>query len=97
VPKIDTLPVEINITSRLEQYNSNDVTILINYSWTLQDMYSSLYSYQVIPAPPQEIEFVGQSGGVRTQVLYNTYFNVSVTGPCVMNSIVLFYGNFLNL
>ena len=30
------------------------------------------------------------------QVLYNTFYNVSVTGPCAMNSIiVLFYGKFL--
>ena len=93
---MDTQLAEINISSRLEQYNGNDVTVLIDYSVTPQDLtvYSSLYSYQIVPVPV-EIETVGQKSA-QMQVLYNTFYNVSVTGPCIMNSmIVLFYGKFL--
>ena len=95
VPIVDTQLTEINISSRLEQYNSNDVTVLIDYSLTPQDLtvYSSLYSFRVVPVPV-EIETVGQRGA-RMQVLYNTFYNVSVTGPCAMNSIILFYSKFL--
>ena len=96
VPIVDTQLAEINISSRLEQYNSNDVTVLIDYSLTPQDLivYSSLYSFQVVPVPPVEIEILGQRS-VRIQILYNTFYNISVTGPCAMNSIVLFYGKLL--
>ena len=92
---VDTQLAEINISSHLEQYNSNDVTVLIDYSLTPQDLtvYSSLYSFQVVPLPV-EIETMGQRG-VWIQVLYNTFYNVSVTGPCAMSSIELFYGRFL--
>ena len=98
VPIVDTQLAEINITSHLEQYNSNDVTVLIDYTliMTPQDLtvYSSLYSFQVVPVPPVEVEIPGQRG-VRMQVLYNTFYNVSITGPCAMSSIKLFYGKFL--
>ena len=72
----------------------NDVTVLIDYSVSPQDLI--LYSsFQVVPAPSVEIETVGRRG-IRIRVLYNTFYNVSVTGPCAMNSnIVLFYGKFL--
>ena len=95
VPIVNTQLTEINISSRLEQYNSNDVTVLIDYSLTPQDLtvYSSLYSFQVVPLPV-EIETVGQRSA-RMQVLYNTFYNVNVTGPCAMNTIVFFYGKFL--
>ena len=96
VPIVDTQLAEINISSHLEQYNSNDITVLIHYSLTPQDLtvYSSLYSFQVVPVPPVEIEILGQRSA-RMKVLYNTFYNVSVTGPCAMNSIALFYGKFL--
>ena len=94
VPIVDTQLAEINISSHLEQYNSNNVTVLIDYSLTPQDLI--LYSsFQVVPVPV-EIEIVRQRS-VRMQVLYNTLYNVSITGPCAMNSqsIMLFYGKFL--
>ena len=97
VPIVDTQLAEINITSHLEQYNSNDVTVLIDYSSIPQDNIIILYSsFQVVPVPPVEIEIVGQRGA-RIQILYNTFYNVSITGPCAMNSqsIMLFYGKFL--
>ena len=95
VPNIDALPAEVNITSHLEKHNSNNVTVLLSL-WTPldQDMYSSLYSYQFSAVPPLEIQFAGRRS-VRTQVLYNTLYNVSVTGVCVMNSIALYYGKVL--
>ena len=99
VPIVDTQLAEINITSHLEQYNSNDVTVLVHYLLTPQDnvMIILYSSFQVVPVPV-EIETVGQRGA-RIQVLYNTFYNVSVTGPCAMNSqsiiIVLFYGKLL--
>ena len=99
---IDTQLAEVTITSRLEQYNSNNVTVLIDldYSLTPQDLivYNSLYSssFQVVSVPPVEIEIVGQRS-VQIHVLYNTFYNVSVTGPCAMNSILLFFGKFLYL
>ena len=72
-----TGPPEVNIRANSEQFESDTVTLVLE--WTQESSLLS-YSYNVsaVPDPQPAITFIGNTS-VQLTVPYNMLFNVSVT------------------